>query len=257
MQPESKPDWPKHWPEWVRQIGTAMETAEGIFPEWPSAEAPLWVHNIASEFVKLLNPSVKFTCDESGPRFMGALVGHQQRLINDEAGFQHRLKRAGEAIDRLDEELKRKLSAKSYSRMMAKAKKYELDIDGLLDGFLKVIEQKNCAIESALKTAAEQEVCERNEFMSAYIKGFEANVFADEGNGILIKERNSTRTTIMFLLLINWRFLKSGKANRQSVYVKLCNIFGAAKMGTFENFVYFCKRIGITFGPPGRPRKIR
>ena len=95
---------------------------------------------IWAELIKLIFATVNVAdYQESGARFAGAVLGHHQSLLKGKNGLEKQSERVTQALEWLDDELKRKLNKKAYRKMIAEGEKLAPDIDKFFEQFDKVL----------------------------------------------------------------------------------------------------------------------
>jgi len=253
--------WPTNWPEWVLHALNELEAAENeMVTERVPNDAPEWVKRIAVELVKLTVPTVKLSAiektgeiTESGPQFLGKMIGHFEWLLENDNGLIKQLERAKEAFERFDQEMRRKLSKKAYARLQKEGEKYQPDVDRFFAVVEKMLVAKATAITAVKKLVDQQPWEEKKAFYDGYTPALDAAIFADDGH--FQNEKLTSTTNIYVLLCIFWRVVKNKIPSITLLHAWLCRVLGAQQVGQVGRVKMICHRMRITLGPRGRPRK--
>jgi hypothetical protein len=99
----------------------------------------------------------------------------------------------------------------------------------------------------ALKLAIEQEYRPCSKFFAAFGRAIEWRVSS-------IGDIERTNTRIYMLLLVAWESVENLGSVR-ALHMALCRVFGNHMVGQLKRVEKMCQRLGLSFGPRGRPRK--
>ena len=247
--------WPATWPSWVIQSLDELQVAESAMKdELLPHHAPEWAWRVLGELVKIANPTIRVAnIGESGPRFLGRVVGHLEWLLKSDNGIQKAYESVDEAFERFDTELRKKLSKKAYARFLAEGEKYQPDVDRFLTAAGKVLETKSVLIGSVKLLADQQPFQENQDFYDGY--GHALNVEVIEDDGHFRNEKLTSTTNIYCLLLMFWRYVINRIPSIFLLHVWLCRVLGSKQVGEIGRVKMICHRLRITLGPRGRPRK--
>jgi hypothetical protein len=260
MSAAKERDYPSTWPAWVITIDKELEAAEetgGIEIEVPGQ--PKWVLLIRIELGKLFVPTVRKTDYlDNGPRFIGKVLGHQRKLLKGENGLARQLDRGADAVDRLLEEIQRRLNKKAYARFLKKAEKwqakFEPDSLRMIERLETMVKQKVRVINRGLKLSIEQSEVEHKDFQRGYFEALDRELYDDQGH--LLHEKLSSTTMIYHLMATYWRWVRQ-LPSIPALHRWLCAVLGASQVGDVSRVKGICRRFGVHLAPRGRPRKKR
>jgi len=251
MNNEIKNNLPEKWPEWIKTIVRDLEASEKITGDFFLEKTPAWVPRIWFELTKLMFPTIKKDdYNESGVRFAGAILGHSRSVLND---FKNNLEKLAQALAWLDEELRRKLNAKAYKRMVAAGKKFKPVMERLFGQIEKVLIRKDKAIKSALRIASEQTFEEQVDFFDAYSRSLKTKIYDEQGRPRY--EKLSSTTTIYVVMVVYWKVVVKDIRAVPALHAWLCMIIGKTQVGDLDRIKGICRRFGIVLTHRGRPRK--
>ncbi|MDO9542426.1 MAG: hypothetical protein Q7J98_08900 [Kiritimatiellia bacterium] len=254
MNNEIKDDLPANWPVWTRKIVNDLQAAEDMAGKWFLDKAPDWATRIRAELIKLIFATVNVAdYQKSGARFAGAVLGHHQSLLKGENGLEKQSERMTQALEWLDDELKRKLNKKAYRKMIAEGEKLAPDIEKFFEQFDKVRAHKDEAIKAGLKIASEQTVEDQTEFYEAYSRALKTEIYDEHGRPM--REKMSSTTTIYFLLAVFWPVVVKKIPSVPMLRAWLCRLLGESQVGDLDRIKGICRRYGIVLTHRGRPRK--
>lgn len=261
MTKASGTGWPEHWPAWVVDILAELEAAEASEPSPEGmAGGPQWVDVLARQVMVAMNPKVSLTDPgQSGARFLGGVLGHQEWLRTSDEGVARQLERAEQETERaqpmldfLDARLRARLSAEAYGRLMADAEKTERMVSALVDGGLRVMERKGRITQAALKRASQQAPEVQGEFFAAYGAAVRTPLYDDQG--AVIHEGWWSVTLIYFAMVLFWRVVKV-MPSVTALHGWLCLLYGKERVGSLDRVKQICKRYKVKLAKRGRPRK--
>lgn len=249
--------YPAHWPTWVVEILKELECIEteanAEMDDWCGLSGPKWVQTIGTEIAKILNPTVQFrNANMPGPKLLGALLGHQQWLFEDEHGLPKQLEGAAHAAEMREVLLREKLKPEVYKLMVKERKKATAEWTQRLRKAEQIARQKTTIIEKAKRVVTRQPLSEQAEFFTAYGKALATGLFDDAGT--LIVGGLPSTTHIYFLLLVNWRNIRSFRTVT-GLHAWLCRCLGETQVGCLDRVKTICKRYRIKLAPRGRPRR--
>ena len=254
MNNEIKNDLPEKWPKWVSKIVRDLEASENMTGEFLLKGAPGWVPRIWIELIKLMFPKAKpDDYKESGIRFTGAILGHQQALLKGKNGLEKQYEKMTQAFEWMDEELRKKLSAKAYSRLVAESERLWPVIEKNLTQVEKMLVRKEKAIKSALRLASEQTFEEQVDFFDAYSRAMNTEIYTEQDRPRY--EKMSSTTTIYVLMTIYWPFIIKKIRAVPVLHTWLCSLIGETQVGNLDRVKGICRRFGIVLTHRGRPRK--
>ncbi len=248
--------WPKGFSRWAANRLNELEAIDtelgSVFPE----NAPEWVHKMGGEVGKMMHPAVRMPkTGESGVSFLGALVGHQKWLLEDENGLCAQFKRVAEAMEFLEDELKRKLSKKSYDRLAREGEKLAPKIEAMCDAAAGELEKRERLVGKCLQGIQKRSLDEQAEFFESYSKAIRKPPL-DE-NGTVVSEPFPGVAKVYGLLLFNWGAVEK-MSSINEVHRWLCRVLGDKLIGQPDDPTRtkgIAKRFGIKLAPRGRPKK--
>ena len=210
---------------WSR-LCTIWKPPRNLHSGWfPANGAPDWVLRIWLEVLKLLLPKVELHGGEqSAVESLGAMLGHQQRMLTDEGVWETQAKK----LEEIDDRLRSRLGAKGYRQLLKRTQKARADVARMAEQGEKVMELKKAVIKEALSVVSGRPVEEQREFNRAYSQALDTDIYDTDGN--LRYEKLSSTTAIYFLLAVNWRSL-THFGSVPVLHRWLCSVLGRSQVG--------------------------
>lgn len=248
--PAEADDWQKSWPVWVVDAVRKMEAIETRNSNLLPNPTPPWVVSIGKQLFGVANRSFeKSRFDESGPLFLGRMIGH---LIEVAKSLDKVLENFSLKMAEVDAELKRKLHPITYARLLRDAEKNGNEFTRLMEAVDKSLRAKQRVIARTMAIAREQPVQESAEFFQGVSEALAKPTYDQAGK--LASKDDSAQLYV--LLFFNWRKLR--KFNTVTdLYKWACKRLGNDEVGDLDSFKRFCHRHKIQLHPRGRPRKKR
>jgi hypothetical protein len=211
---EVRETFPSDWPKWVLKSLTELSRSENLVAKSSTVRAfPLWVQNMCAELVRTMLPSPQLPStrkpyfEDTGPEFLGSLVGNQDYLFESkeaedacEAVFSRLISVDG----RIDQLLKEKLPDDQYKLAVQAGEEiieHWCKMGALL---VKVLENKVAAMRRCQKRALHQSFEERRAFFKCYAKAAYTPLFNESSN----LEHATSRTGIFAMLIIFYPFIE-------------------------------------------------
>jgi hypothetical protein len=213
---------------WRRRIVRWLNACESKLPEpaFLKGEFPEWVQRLGRELMRTLLPEAKLKVDpEWSARELGAVIGHQ-------LAYCHTLDELpGVPTSRVF----RKLDKKTRERAVKQIKRFT--------------ECWALSVQRSLALAASQSYPETVEFFTAFAKALNRKpTDADASNF----HRSTTR--IYWIMLLGWRSVERLRSVRE-LQQGLCRYLDSYVVGDVKRVEKMCQRLGLRFGPRGRPTK--
>ncbi len=251
--------WPESWPAWVVEILERLDGSvdqEDSLNDWGGIDGPEWVQQMGMELIKIMNPTVvlnKQKTSESGPRVLGALIGHHQWLMDSENGLPKQLEIMAHALDIIGGELRTRLTPEQYQQLEQAGQNPVLELICPGEAFYRITQAQKAIITDALTAASKAPVNERAEFHRAYSKALSTGLFDEQGRPVY--EKYSSTTNIYFLMMFNWKAVKEFKSITE-LYTWLCQKLGEKQVGNLDRVKVICKRHQVKLASRGRPKKM-
>lgn len=252
--PSVREAFPSDWPEWVLRCLERLDEAEN-FEECPFFEgAEEWTANMLAESMKSMVPNIRWTKKaHTGPEFLGALVGHQQYLLESENVTEALEKNCADISEGNEQHyamLREQLNEEEYQKVMADIENDSAPYRKLIESMEKTIELKLAVLKDCVCIAQEQPFDELTDFSTAYSQSLNKPLFDKQG-----KIKHTTLTTEMYVIMaLCWRKVASMKTLRH-VYEWLKKLFNSPKVTTFERTRRSLNRRGLSLASRGRPKK--
>lgn len=249
--------FPDDWPEWVLISLTELAATEEIIAESPLVQSlPDWAANMLEEIIKPMLPSIKWEADgQTGPEFLGKLIGHQEYLLESEE--------AGNALDQQvakSEENSRKIDA-YREKHLSDDQNQALEVireeiaEYWMSGFElleEVVEQKSEAIKRCRERAFSQPFEAAQEFNKAYSGAQSISLYNDQGNIDGLSNWNKIHVTLLIYkpLVENRHYFRT----LPDLHKWIIRIYGY-KIISFASFKQLCRESGLKLANRGRPKK--
>lgn len=221
---------------WLEEIVARVDRAFKKLPQpvWLNDDWPTWVQNVGRELSRTFYPTAKLKFQSWEPGEIGAMLGQQ-------IAYYGSLKEIldVDAEERIDWKKLRLVYGKDIRK---RVQTYEKKFD---EQFLPDLER---ALKFALGLAIEQEYRPCSKFFAAFGRAIERRVSSTG-------EIGRTNTRIYILLMIAWRSVEKLGSVRE-LHQCLCRIFGNHPVGDMKRVEKMCQRLGLHFGPRGRPKKL-
>lgn len=257
MSGKKNNEWPATWPAWVIEILEDMEAIESEATagtgDWGGLNGPKWVQVLGTEIAMMMNPTVQLLKrNMCGPRFLGAVLGHQKWLLDSENGSDRQIERAMQGAEVLHLVLRKKLEPEAYARLVDAHKEKAAEWRERMRISKLIGKRKSRIADKAKRLVEQQTVSEQAEFFEAYSKALKTGIFDEDGH-IAVGGLQST-TLIYLLLLLNWQDIASF-GSVTNLHAWLCRCLGETQVGSLDRVKTICKRHKIKLAPRGRPHK--
>lgn len=205
------------------------------------AGSPAWAENALAEVVKIVLPGRTLPTEgEWDVELLGELVGRQHafaKLYAGEIPMSTEMKSDLEKIKRQEAALPQTPERKARKKRVG-------------NDFSNLVQANNQAIPQLMTAVMESSHEDSLKFQQGLSHGL--NLVAEELNSGRIKQRH---TQTFWELGINWRKYHECRSVAE-VYRKLCQKYGEKQIGSQKHFEErVAKKIGMSFGPAGRPSK--
>lgn len=218
--------------KWPGQIVRWMDGCHAKMPEpvFLRGELPEWVKRLARELMSTLWPTVKFQVEQTWTAGeVGATLGHQLAYLHGATQHCPRFKTSTKIFKYVDKKLVKRMENK-------------------VDAFLKAFQ---IVLGRSLVLASAQSHDESVRFFGAFAKGLKKMPADMEASNF-----HRTTTKVYWLMLWGWRSVEKIENVRQ-LQQGLCRYLDPYVVGDVKRVEKICQRLGLHFGPPGRPRKAR
>lgn len=246
--------FPDDWPDWVLHCLQRLDDAESPAAEVFLADAEDWVYAILLDIVKLLMPTANVKSGkQSGPAFLGATIGHQERLLEGEDSENAmeinlvKLQESGEKIDRL---MREKLSQEQYDLLAAEGFRITEPIRRITGMLPEIMEQKTIIMQESISLAAEQDQAEKMDFFKGYSKALNMPLFDKKGQII----RRTNASPIHTMMGLFWREVDQME-NLPTVYNWLKRFFPKPNLINWDQIRRMCNRKGLSLAETGQHSK--
>jgi len=249
-----EPDWPVSWPEWVLVTLREFEAAENLQTVWSFDNAPKWVERMQVELALVICPKItKPSAQESGPRFLARMIGHQERLASRFELIAKMMDEASPHLEKLwkmlDQAMLRQ-GKSAYAKWQEWNRQLEADVDRFCEQFLAVCERKTAIIDSVYDRVSGASLDEQAEYHSGL--GESLGMELIDENGALLHATSTT--SVYFCMMAYWRGVQKMRSV-SALHIWLCRCLGRGITGDLDRVKKICQRYGIHFRRPGRPRK--
>ncbi len=247
MSSNEEDTWPTTWPAWVVEIANELKVAEGTeAEEFLPADSPPWVESLCRELLGAMFSKLNVDdFKESGPRFVGLLLGHHKRLIDGSKGFDLAMDRAMEAVEQISAELQQRLTKEQFERLTAKGQEE-------LEDASRVIDRKEQALRRGILLALDQPADEQVEFFEGYSTALKDEIY--DSNGRLAHETFPNIAVLYLFMVLNWRGIQQMPSVPQ-LYKWLGTLVPPDQLGDIDRLRGICKRHKLKLAGRGRPRK--
>jgi hypothetical protein len=137
---EIRDSFPDDWPDWVLHCLTRLNDAEAPAEEAFLKDAADWVYTLAADLIKILMPTVKYDPKkQSGPEYLGATIGHQDRLFTGEDSdnaMAINARKIGEAEALIDRHLRENLTEQERTEFLANSAEATAPFRAMAEQFL-------------------------------------------------------------------------------------------------------------------------
>lgn len=167
-------------------------------------------------------------------------------LVASENGLTALMKRYAEASERIDEELRRKLSKAKYDKLMEDIENSGVaeEIERMSRSFYRLIVRKGNTMAKYFEMATEQELPEQADFFEAYAQALRKPPL--DQKGALTMEKSTNVSHIYIVMVLNWKHVRK-LPSASMCYSWLCNVLGGKKIGNEERIQKICCRFGVNF----------
>jgi hypothetical protein len=213
---------------WLRQIVRWLNGCESKLPEpaFLRGDFPEWVQRLSRELLATLFPKAKLKVNRYwAPAEVGAILGHQLAYC----------------------------AAIGEMPVLPVHRAFRVDKKALARAKKQVRRFMECyivAVQRSVALASVQRYPEATEFFTAFANGLNKKpVDADATNF------QRTTTKVYWIMLLGWRSVQKLRSVRE-LQQGLCKYLEPHVVGDIKRIEKICQRLGLTFGPRGRPRKI-
>lgn len=203
--------------------------------------APTWAERALQEVVKVIMPGQRFTVSgEMDMESLGELLGRQQvfgKMYGGEIPLGPEMQAEADALEK--QFANRKLTPEQLSR-----------VEMLYADFINRCDATSDSVSDLMGAAVASSHEDAVKFQKGLLRGMNVNL-----DDLVTGKVFQRHTKIFFVLGTAWRFFVHCRSVAE-VYRLLCQAVGEKNVGdlkTFENRV--ARKIGMKFGPSGRPRK--
>lgn len=254
MNDKAETAWPATWPAWVLETLRELDAAEGIQTVLSFDDAPKWTQRMCAHLVETMAPlAFKSRSGVTGPRFLGTMIGHQQRNLELIEHIPELLELAAphfEKVWRIIDAAKQRQGKTAYAKWMAWNEDVEKSVTTFFRQVDTVCAQKARIMESVpgrMRNAPLDEQAEYHAGLGASL----AIELADDNGAVL---HAGSATTVYCLMTAHWRTVTRLRSVAE-LYMWLCRVAGRPVVGDLDRVKKICQRHGIHFRRRGRPRK--
>lgn len=246
--------WPEHWPAWVIQICSELETVERRFPSDLLHETPLWVDKMGLRIIQCLYPTTEMEPEVSGASFLGSIAGHFTWLIDSPDGWPALVKRYEEASEKIVSELEKTLGEDEYNKLVNRLEKDGTlaEVSKMTRSLYRIILRKRKVLEKCFQTIREKSLTDQADFHAAY--GHALKTPPLDKIGALVMEKSTGVSSIYLIMVLNWKSVKNFTSAVQC-YRWLCKLLGKTIVGNEERIQKMCFRFGVNFSRHKRNKR--
>lgn len=200
--------YPADWDNWVLTSLAELEESENVGLDTDLlATMPPWSQGMLEEVLKVMVPTIKWRTDgQTGPEYLGKLLGHQEYLLKSEE--------AEDSFEKQMAKIKNSATNPSSASNVFTERQSELLLSvwpavieywGLiLKHLLPVIEKKTAALERCRERAFEQPFEVIQEFNKAYSQAQSTSLYTEAGDIDGLSNWNKVRMTLLiFMPIVN------------------------------------------------------
>lgn len=249
--------FPDEWDEWVLVSLTKLESSESAIENSGFIKGlPPWAKSMLEELIKPMLPSIIWELDgQTGPEFLGRLVGHQEYLLeSDEAGiaFDHQLLNLDKSVKSIESFYKENYPEEEFEAHSELGEDLAEYWSSGLEHLIDVLEKKSEAIKQCRTRAFEQPFEVSQEFNKAYSQAQSTSLYNEHGN----IDRLSNWNKVMLALIIFKPFVEKKEyiKNLPALHKWIVRIHGYPII-SFGSFKALCRKHGLKLADRGRPKK--
>jgi hypothetical protein len=195
-------------------------------------DAPDWVKNVEREFGKVLFSTERITCmPEKMAYELGKTLGQQSAFAVWSMESLMELEREG------------KLPQSSETAAIAPGGDQRgRDFPEWYNQLVKLVKRSFClAVDNDYQSMAD------------YLRGFSEG-FGRKPLGLHASNLGNTTFEVYLLLLLTWRWVANLKSVRE-LHEYIGKVLGPHRTGDLKRVQKICERVGLSYRPPGRPKK--
>lgn len=215
---------------WLRQIVRWMDACESEMPEpaFLKGHWPEWVRRIGRELMATMFPAAKLKVGRDWTAGeLGALLGHRVAYFHAMTHFA--VPETSDVFKKLD------------NKVVRQTQKQLQDYANAFD----------VALKRSLALAVDQSHADAAQFFTSFAKGLNKMPSDIQASNF---QRSTTR--VYCIMLAAWRSVERLKSVHE-LQQGLCRHMDTHAVGNVKRIEKICQRIGLSFGLPGRPKKIR